>query len=265
MGKGVINMKMSKCIIGTMLIGSLSVGSFVLGNATEKLTTVDGKEVIQAYNNLVNQNGVEHLILTDINGTTMDIYRNRSNGSERVDFFDEDGMLVDRTITTDYGATFLTLAQYQTNGEWQIELLKTLPPENALGENKELMQKSMIDGYFQEEFVDGVYRDWKKSEIDTKTNLIKYSDESNNIYIDSNTGEVAKREILVDGEVIKTFNVEILSVDKVRPEAMFQMDAPLIKPNSIANNKKLRTLINELEVTTDDCSNVEYAPTDGKG
>ena len=111
----------------------------------------------------------------------MDIYRNRSNGSERVDFFDENGMLVDRTITTDYGASFLTLSQYQTNGEWQHELLKTSPPENAIDENKELMQKSMIDGYFQEELVDGVYRDWKKTKVDTKTNLIKYSDEKNNI------------------------------------------------------------------------------------
>lgn len=258
-------MKMSKYITGAVLIGSLSIGSFVLGNANEKITTVDGKEVIQAYNNLINQDGVEHLVSTDANGTTLDIYRNRSNGSERVDFFDENGMLVDRTITTDYGASFLTLSQYQTNGEWKFELLKTLPPENAIGENKELMQKSIIDGYFQEEFVDGVYRDWKKSEVDTKTNLIKYSDESNNIYIDSNTGEVAKREIIVDGKVVKTFDVEMLSVDKAKSEAIFQMDATLIKPNSIANNKNLRTLNNELKVTTDDYSDVKYDPTNMKG
>lgn len=127
------------------------------------------------------------------------------------------------------------------------------------------MQKSIIDGYFQEEFVDGIYRDWKKSEVDTKTNLIKYSDESNNIYIDSNTGEVTKREIIVDGEVVKTFDVEMLSVDKAKSKAIFQMDATLIKPNSIANNKNLRTLNNELKVTTDDYSDVEYDPTNMKG
>lgn len=55
-------MKMSKYITGAVLIGSLSIGSFVLGNANEKITTVDGKEVIQAYNNLINQDGVEHLV-----------------------------------------------------------------------------------------------------------------------------------------------------------------------------------------------------------
>lgn len=258
-------MKMSKYIIGAVLIGSLSVGSFVLGNANEKITTVDGNDVIQAYNNLVNQEGVEHLVLNDANGTTLDIYKDRKNGDSRVDYYDENGMLVDRRITTDSGVSFLTLSQYQTDDGWQFALTKILPPENAVAENKELMKKSMIDGYFQEEFVDGVYRDWVKTEVDAKTNLIKYSDDSNNIYVDVNTGEVAKREIIVNGEVVKTFDVEMLSVDKVKSEAIFQMDAPLIKPNSIANNKKLRTLINELEVTIDDCSNVEYDPTDGKG
>ena len=174
-------------------------------------------------------------------------------------------MLVDRTITTNYGASFSTLAQYQDNGEWKFELLKTLPPENAIDENKELMQKSMIDGYFQEEFVDGVYRNWKKSKVDTKTNLIKYSAENNNIYIDSNTGEVAKREVIVNGEVVKTFDVEIISEDKTKSTDIFQMDAPLLKPDSIANNKNLRTLNNELKVNTEDYSDVEYDPTNGKG
>lgn len=202
----------------------------------------------------INQEGVEHLILTYSDGVTLDLYRNRSNGSEKVDYYDENGMLVDRTVTTDCGACFLTLSQYQTNGEWEIELTKTLPPENAIAENKEVMKKSMIDGYFQEEVVDGVYTYWKKTEVDTKTNLIIYSDESNNIYVDSNTGEVAKREIIVDGEVVKTFDVEILSVDKVKSADIFQMDAPLIKPNSITTNKNLRTLNNELKVTTEDYS-----------
>lgn len=258
-------MKINKYIIGISLIGVLSLAGFALASANEKVTTVDGKEVVQAYNNLINKKGIEHVILTSSDKTTMDIYRNRSNGSERVDFFDENGMLVDRTITTDYGASFLTLSQYQTNGEWQHELLKTSPPENAIDENKELMQKSMIDGYFQEELVDGVYRDWKKTKVDTKTNLIKYSDEKNNIYIDSNTGEVAKIEIVSGGEVVKTFDVEMLSVDKAKSDDIFKMDAPLIKSNSIANNKDLRTLINELEVTTEDYSDVEYDPTNGKG
>ena len=258
-------MKMSKYIIGSVLIGTLSVGSFVFVNANEKITTVDGKEVIQAYNDLVNQEGIEHVILTNSDGTTMDIYRNRSNGSERVDFFDENGMLVDRTITTDYGASFLTLSQYQTNGEWQLELLKTLPPENAIDENKELMQKSMIDGYFQEEFVDGVYRDWQKTKVDTKTNLIKYSDESNNIYVDSNTGEVAKREIISYGEVIKTFDVEILPLSKTEYNEIFKLDSPLIKENSIGENKSLKEIIKKLKVNIENNTNVEYDSNNGLG
>lgn len=258
-------MRMSKYIIGLSLIGTLSLGGFALSNASERVTTVDGKEVIQAYDDLVNQEGIEHLILTYSEGITMDIYRDRSNGSERVDYYDENGMLVDRTITNDYGASFLTLSQYQTNGEWEMELMKTLPPENAIAENKELMKKSMIDGYFQEEVIDGVYRDWKKTEVNTKSNLIKYSDESNNIYVDSNTGEVAKREIISDGEVVKTFDVEILSANKAKYNNIFQMDAPLIKSNSIANNKNLRIVNNELKVNTEDYSDVEYDPTNGKG
>ena len=57
----------------------------------------------------------------------------------------------------------------------------------------------------------------------------------------------------------------MLSVDKAKSDDIFKMDAPLIKSNSIANNKDLRTLINELEVTTEDYSDVEYDPTNGKG
>ena len=103
-------MKINKYIIGISLIGVLSLAGFALASANEKVTTVDGKEVVQAYNNLINKKGIEHVILTSSDKTTMDIYRNRSNGSERVDFFDENGLLVDRTITTDYGAAFLTLS-----------------------------------------------------------------------------------------------------------------------------------------------------------
>ena len=256
---------MSKYIIGSVLIGTLSVGSFVFVNANEKITTVDGKEIIQAYNDSVNQEGIEHVILTNSDGTTMDIYRNRSNGSERVDFFDENGMLVDRTITTDYGASFLTLSQYQTNGEWQHELLKTSPPENAIDENKELMQKSMIDGYFQEDFVDGIYRDWKKVKIDPKTNLIKYFDESNNIYVNSSTGEVTKREIIANGKVVKTFDVENLPLSERESDEIFKIDSPLIKENSLGEHKSLKEIIKNLKVNTQDNTNVEYSSSNGLG
>ena len=256
---------MSKYIIGSVLIGTLSVGSFVFVNANEKITTVDGKEIIQAYNDSVNQEGIEHVILTNSDGTTMDIYRNRSNGSERVDFFDENGMLVDRTITTDYGASFLTLSQYQTNGEWQHELLKTSPPENAIDENKELMQKSMIDGYFQEEFVDGIYRDWKKTKIDPKTNLIKYFDESNNIYVNSSTGEVTKREIIANGKVVKTFDVENLQLSERESDEIFKIDSPLIKENSLGEHKSLKEIIKNLEINIQNNTNVEYDSSNGLG
>ena len=245
----IINMKINKYIIGISLIGILSLAGFALASANEKVTTVDGKEVVQAYNNLINKKGIEHVILTSSDKTTMDIYRNRSNGSERVDFFDENGLLVDRTITTDYGATFLTLSQSETNGKYEFELLKTLPPKNAVDENKELMQKSMIDGYFQEEFVDGIYRDWKKTKIDPKTNLIKYFDESNNIYVNSSTGEVTKREIIANGKVVKTFDVENLQLSERESDEIFKIDSPLIKENSLGEHKSLKEIIkNQLQI-----------------
>ena len=221
-----LNPKVTKLKVYVLNGFLASLAGFALASANEKVTTVDGKEVVQAYNNLINKKGIEHVILTSSDKTTMDIYRNRSNGSERVDFFDENGLLVDRTITTDYGATFLTLSQSETNGKYEFELLKTLPPKNAVDENKELMQKSMIDGYFQEEFVDGIYRDWKKAKIDPKTNLIKYFDESNNIYVNSSTGEVTKREIIANGKVVKTFDVENLPLSERESDEIFKIDSP---------------------------------------
>ena len=261
----IINMKINKYIIGISLIGILSLAGFALASANEKVTTVDGKEVVQAYNNLINKKGIEHVILTSSDKTTMDIYRNRSNGSERVDFFDENGLLVDRTITTDYGATFLTLSQCETNGKYEFELVKTLPPKNAVDENKELMQKSMIDGYFQEEFVDGIYRDWKKAKIDPKANLIKYFDESNNIYVNSSTGEVTKREIIANGKVVKTFDVENLQLSERESDEIFKIDSPLIKENSLGEHKSLKEIIKNLKVNTQDNTNVEYSSSNGLG
>ena len=261
----IINMKINKYIIGISLIGILSLAGFALASANEKVTTVDGKEVVQAYNNLINKKGIEHVILTSSDKTTMDIYRNRSNGSERVDFFDENGLLVDRTITTDYGATFLTLSQSETNGKYEFELLKTLPPQNAVDENKELMQKSMIDGYFQEEFVDGIYRDWKKTKIDPKTNLIKYFDESNNIYVNSSTGEVTKREIIANGKVVKTFDVENLQLSERESDEIFKIDSPLIKENSLGEHKNLKEIIKNLKINIQDNTNVEYSSSNGLG
>ena len=57
----------------------------------------------------------------------------------------------------------------------------------------------------------------------------------------------------------------MLSMDKAKSADIFKMDAPLIKSNSIANNKSLGILSNELEVTIEDYSNIEYDPTNGKG
>ena len=45
----IINMKINKYIIGISLIGILSLAGFALASANEKVTTVDGKEVVQAY------------------------------------------------------------------------------------------------------------------------------------------------------------------------------------------------------------------------
>ena len=66
-------MKINKYIIGISLIGVLSLAGFALANANEKVTTVDGKEVVQAYNNFINKKGIEHVILTSSDKTTMDI------------------------------------------------------------------------------------------------------------------------------------------------------------------------------------------------
>ena len=55
----IINMKINKYIIGISLIGVLSLAGFALASANEKVTTVDGKEVVQAYNNLINKKGID--------------------------------------------------------------------------------------------------------------------------------------------------------------------------------------------------------------
>ena len=257
-------MRFKKYIVCGSMIAVLSLGGLIIGNANEKVTTVDGKDVISSYNNLINKDGIEHLILTENNGITLDIYRDRNSGKERVDYYDEDGILVERSIATDFGSSFLTLSQYTNeNGEWDYTLTKTLPPKDAVLENKELMKKSMIDGYFEEEFVNGIYGNWKKS--NTNGSLVQYSDENNNIYVDSSTGEVVKREIVSKGEVLRTLDVEILGYSQKSIDSIFNIDAPFIKDSAIVGNRNIRSINKGLKIEIEDNSNVEYDSSKGIG
>ena len=257
-------MRFKKYIVCGSMIAVLSLGWLIIGNANEKVTTVDGKDVISSYNNLINKDGIEHLILTENNGITLDIYRDRNSGKERVDYYDENGILVERSIATDFGSSFLTLSQYTNeNGEWDYTLTKTLPHKDAVLENKELMKKSMIDGYFNEEFVNGIYGDWKKS--NTNGSLVQYSDENNNIYVDSSTGEVVKREIVSKGEVLRTLDVEILGYSQKSIDSIFNIDAPFIKDNAIVGNKNIRSINKGLKIEIEDNSNAEYDSSKGIG
>ena len=121
----------------------------------------------------------------------------------------------------------------------------------------------MIDGYFEEEFVNGIYNNWKKS--NTKGSLVKYSGENNNIYINSNNGEVVKREILSKGEVLKTLEVEILNYNQKNTDYIFNMDAPFIKNNAIVGNKNIKSINKSLNIEIEDNSNVEYDSSKGIG
>lgn len=257
-------MGLNKSIVSCSIIATMLIGGFVMGNANERITTVDGKEVIKAYSNLIQQNGIEHVIVTDTDGMTLDIYRDRNNGKERTDFYDENGMLVDRILTVDYGASFLTLSQYTNeNGEWDFELTKTIPPKEAVTENKVLMTKSIIEGYFEKEFKTGVYSDWKKS--NTKDNLIKYTDDNSNIYVNSQTGQIEKREILSKGSIIRTLDAEVLDIKSKEVTNLFEIDSPLMKEHAIIENKNLSKLNNERKINIEDYSDEEYDSSNGKG
>lgn len=259
-------MKFKQYIICASVLATILVGGVIFGNASEKVKTVDGRDVVSSYSNLMKESkdGVEHLILTESNGMTLDIYRDRNAGKERVDYYDENGFLVERSIATNFASEFLTLSQFTNeNGEWDHTLTKTLPPKGAVLENKELMKKSMISGYFEDEFINGINESWKKT--GTRGSLVKYASETNNVYIDSKTGDIVKREIVSNGEVLRTLEVEVLKSNQKSSEDIFKMDAPLMKDNAIVGNKNIRTINKGLKLEIEDNSNVEYDPSNGMG
>lgn len=259
-------MKIKQYIICGSILAITLIGGAIVSSANEKSILVDGKDIVTSYDNLIKktEQGIEHLILIESDGTTLDIYRDRNSGKERVDYYDENGLLVERSIATNFGEMFLTLSQFTNeNGKLDYTIIKTLPPKDAVLENKEIMKKSMIDGYLREEFINGVNGNWKK--VNVKDNLVKYSDENHNIYIDSSSGDIVKREILSNDKIVKTLEVEVLQGSQNNIDEVFAMDAPLIKQNAVVGNKSIKEINEETDIEIDDNSNVEYDSNQGRG
>lgn len=256
-------MKFKKYAVLGSVIATISLTSVALSSANDKVTTVDGKSVIESYNNLMDNDGIEHIITTEQDGVTVDIYRDIVNGRERVDYYDENGLLVNRTFTDNYGETFKIFSQYPNEqGEIDYILRELKPPKESVIENKELLQKSIIDGYFSEEFTDRMYQDWKKS--NTNGDIVKYSTDNQNIYANSQTNEIIKREIVSpNGDILRTINVEIINPNKKNTDDIFKLDSHLMKENAIKDTNKARQRSLKLEI--EDNTNVEYDSSNRHG
>lgn len=238
-------MKVKKYIITASVLCTLGVGGIIVSNAgnNNEIIQVSKHDVISSYNNLLNSEGIEYVKLTYANGEYLDMYRDVKTGRDQVDYYDEHGNLVTRDISTDFGATYLTIGADSSTGDPVYKGLKSILPEDLVEENKKLLSNSIIESLFTKDVNSGLESEWKQVKSN-HSDLLQYSNKDGNVYLDSKTGMLEKREMIIDGELYQTIEFNKISPNSKSGESLFKIESPF-------TSSKTRNTVNlkNIEIT----------------
>lgn len=121
-----------------------------------------------------------------------------------------------------------------TAEEPNYQATRNIIPKDLAKENESLMKKSYIKSFMVED-TNSIYdAEWKQVKSN-EGNLLKFSNKDGNIYIDTNSGDLVKREIINGGEIIQTIEVDKLNFDSEKANNLFKIDTPF-------TSKKLKIL-----------------------
>lgn len=220
-------------IRGKIIIVSIIAIIFVI--VLNMLTTKNNKlyndEVIEAFENTLKSEGIEHLKITREGEGTSNIYRDTVNGKEQMDTYDKDGIFITRDFTTNFGKNIMSISNMSNYGGIGLEGINTLVTPEIEKENKEIMKTSIIEHDMTIVNTSIYDKDWKKERSKEK-GILKYSSQGTYIYVDSNKKTIIKREIYRGKDKGKNL-YEVMEIDKIDTNSeeiknIFKIDSPLI-------------------------------------
>lgn len=222
-------MILKKYAICLSIIGIL-FGSAVFISSANNDITESKQEVDKSFNNLLTEDGIEHVKVTSLNGDYFEVFRDIKNKVDQTDSYDEFGTLVTRDITINNGANIISLGSEQ--GEYSA--IQWNLPDDIVEENKEVIQKSMIQSFFLDDVKSGLEISWKKVLSDDDS-LLKYSSKDGNVYVDKKTNNLVKREVFLNGSLYQTIDYDIINYKSRQSLDLFKINSPISSNNAKAN------------------------------
>lgn len=217
-------------IASTVMLGTLFISN---ANNNKNLIPQYNEEVKLSFEKVLDSEGIEFVKVTYDNGQWIEIYRDIDNLFERVDFYDSDGTLVTRDLTTDGGISITTLGSNEGN----YVATRLIQPKSLSNENSQLLKNSMINSFFTTDVQNGLELDWERVNFQSDQ-FYKYTSKDGNIYIDKETKELVKREIISSGKIIQTIEYDKINTKNNKSlNDIFSLNAPL-------SSEKARNSIN---------------------
>ncbi len=214
-----------KGLLCTSIASAVMLGTLFISNADNNKNLIHkyNEEVKLSFDKVLNSEGIEFVKVTYDNGQWIEIYRDIDKLLERVDFYDSDGTLVTRDLTTDGGISITTLG----NDEGNYVATRLIQPKSVANENSKLLKNSMINSFFTTDVKNGLELDWERA-IFPNDEFYKYTSKDGNVYIDKETKELVKREIVSSGKVIQTIEYDkINNKNNNSLSDIFSINAPL--------------------------------------
>lgn len=251
-------MKINKYIISTSIMVSIIIGNILITNAENNKSMIDlsNSKVRTSLENILDNKGIEYVKLTYSNGEYLDMYRDTLNGKEQIDYYDEFGNLMTRHITNDFGKTMIIIGNDGTVEEPNYQATRNIIPKDLAKENESLLKKSYIKSFMTEDTFSVYNTEWKQVRSND-SNLLKFSNKNGNIYIDSSSGDLVKKEIISEGEISQTIEVDKLNFNSEKAKNLFKIDSPFTSKKA-RNNLNLKN-INMTDINLEEDEDYSYS------
>lgn len=231
-------MKLKKYIISTSLIVLIGILGFSISNSKNTYSLAEMQtKVVSSYNKLISEKGIEVVKISYPDNGYLEHYVDSANGKEQVDSYNPDGTLLSRSLTTDFGKSFVTIGgDLQEDGAIKYSAHKTIVNNDLAQMNKDLFKLSTIDSYLDIEIEKLSNINWRQSKSPEK-NIEKFTGEYGNIYINIENGNITKKEVVNSkGKVVQTIEVDVLNPKCKNSTQLFDINSPY-------KNKKLTNQI----------------------
>lgn len=217
-------MLLNKRYLTLGIIAVTVISSTVVGKANyDKNQISKNKENVRlSYESTMSINGIDHVRITYSNGEYVDMYRDTERLLDQTDHYHENGELMSRILVLNDGEEAISIGE--DNGVYSGVRLEL--SEDAKQENKKLLEQSMVESYFIDDIESGLDINWESS-LTEDENIIKYTSENHNLYIDKNTNELLKREIFMNGELYQTIEYDLINRNSRSGQDLFKIDSPL--------------------------------------